>query len=1697
MPENTSSAIFTDQLEITVDLGKFKQSLDEARQIYTQFVNSLGDAADKVLSVGMVAGLKQQIETFVAEAKVVSETALKIAQETQQGISAIAEVMGEKAQQAAEREIAASNKAAEVKIANEKKVAEAKKQSAEEQIAIDRGQINGKQVYGVPNLDGSERQTVNPALKGDPTGIVQDTLGAVNKLAEEYQKLDAEAKKYFNTVTPAGEAEIAERKRLIEKQAELERSFAPLLRQIDAEKKKWAELNAEARAAREAGNAAPERGTDYEKVFKPIFDAADKVSAAKKKIAEDIDLNIQGANDQRTAQLEKNAAALNTELEKTGTLLRKIEQASFGKDLTGQIGALKQRLAEVSEQAVRLRSQLDKPVGTTATEAQVAAQKALNRLLQEEADLRNKINSTQSKMDRENRTFFDRLGNGWASTASHMIRVVAIMQVLMTLMDAAREAITAPFKAIAEGLKYTRETEREADLLMGVLAANIKYSDDLAANYDQLRKAAEGAVRELQNIAVYVHAPIDSVERTFKSLMDNGITKFTANMHDVLTMTTMFAAALRVAGLGGLQLNQEIGNIPKLMDGTVGASNRFLRVLNLTPAAWQQILDKAKVHHDLITRLAPLMDPFMSALEKGKAHQAVLIEQFELLKKRLEAFAVTEVYERLSDAIKGLNDWMQGPGGASVIAFLKMTAEGVLSVATSLYKLAESFKIFDVLKVQLLGLLGVLQSVQKLLADVSNTIQQRQSEERTRSLEYQLGAATGDLSKKGIVAGEQLSTSAMEGDSAKVRGLKTQLKQAYLDYLSVRQKIVSDKLLSADMDEALANLVSGKMDPKVKKMLEEWSNALNGLFTDQSRKDAKPMDLRPLIEGIQEAWQAYQNSDENIKEASDQARRQVQNDLAAQVISHKEAAEQIREITQTEMNDRNSAWVVYKAEYNRLVAEINAAPASDKKESDQKQARLHQLNMQLERERRSVQKEQDSANDRYLTALRAANTEEDAIRRAHTQFLLSLAKEQAKAELAIQRQRYQDGYLTATEFFAKEEVAARTEHEQNVKILQAQMDALGTGPKAKETKEYKEFLDRLEMENEQYNDRVELQTLQRLSLIERERVKREEFYDRLRELNIEAMEMVIEVGTATGNQARIADLQLLYTIKEKELEQLKREKQLQLDIAKARNSDSEAVRKLVVELQALSNQEVALYAAQVRDMGSRTSNPFLNQMLVGSVDDQRMRELQRRQSAASDAFSGAVNSTKGRQQTAEETQAISALAAEYLEATKNLSEFKKGLDQHQFTFGQSVNYFTRKLLGFDWDDIKATWKRAVEKQSDTQKAGVIASVVKGVAEAITNIGQTWSQGKQSGGTMGGIGALMGAVGGAIPGPWGQVIGAVGSVLGMVGSLFTAAAKKIAEDAKKKFQETIDALHAGNATLIQTINSLEEQRMQTIMKLSGKKGGQDQLDQLLPDFDKQIASLKRQADDIITAFNTMLRGLNLHSDTLMQITQQWEAINKQVKDYIGAGGDALKAEEYLSLQLEKMQLSAKNELNSAEETAIQDAMQLNDLLKQRNRLEEDYNKKVFDLQNADAIERRQSGAATRASQIAQAKQDFEAQRGALDSQITLTSKKVELEREVFNIAGDTATLQQRSNELTLASLVQQISKWKDLKSIVESISVGANGLFTAASVPFFPSLSIGSISITVSTPSIDDLPEDIGDSVANEILRKYRYSPSLA
>jgi hypothetical protein len=343
--------------------------------------------------------------------------------------------------------------------------------------------------------------------------------------------------------------------------------------------------------------------------------------------------------------------------------------------------------------------------------------------------------------------------------------------------------------------------------------------------------------------------------------------------------------------------------------------------------------------------------------------------------------------------------------------------------------------------------------------------------------------------------------------------------------------------------------------------------------------------------------------------------------------------------------------------------------------------------------------------------------------------------------------------------------------------------------------------------------------------------------------------------------------------------------------------------------------------------------------------------------------------------------------------------------------------------------------------------------------AIGNIGQTVSslgnlaknvqggvgavfQGYQQGGAGGAVGNGLQAIGQFIPGIAGQIVSGVGSIISVVSDLFTKAAQEIGKEVGKAVDKAMEKYSTGQATLNTTLATVQQQYNTLVAKETGKKGGQQVLDTEGVQLQQQIDQLKQQQKQAVENFADQTIVAGGTNSVAQQWLQTWISVNKQVQEYENAVGNAAAvqlANQYLNEQLDAERKQLQDQYNQGQASAVNDALQLNQLLQQRNNYEDQYRQQVFSLQSKDSLARRGNPAEETARQISLAKSQYNQQVQQLNFEINTYQQKVAYETQIFGLAKTTADLQKQALADQAYQLKESVAQYQTIVALLASIS----------------------------------------------------------
>jgi hypothetical protein len=1090
-------------------------------------------------------------------------------------------------------------------------------------------------------------------------------------------------------------------------------------------------------------------------------------------------------------------------------------------------------------------------------------------------------------------------------------------------------AMVAPVLAISNGIKegweYSVKLQETSAQFQGVLAANVKFADDMGTNFQMAGQFATVAVQKLQQMSIETGISVEQLQSAFKALVEGGGANFVTQFSELPRLAELFAVAVQATGKDFMVQRTLISEIPGLLDGSITKSSKILETLHMTQDQWEKIRQSGLAHHDLLAELEPVLSPYLTVLQQADLRMQVMNEKWDLLKKQIFAAIDAPIFAAFLSFLQKAAGWLD-EHKAALIAI----GVNVMNLVKDFGSLADTF-----LRVTGLG---------SVIVTTFNTA---------------VGATTL------LVGGLRLVANLLEYTLNSLHIFAT----AMVDMFSNPSKLVSKdawlKLLNDLADEA------AKAKEKLMNSAADTVDALTGGTPTQTQDTAvsgKNDITAKAVNDLKQLEAEWKEATDAVKTHFDTQRKESKQAFDEGRISAESYHAAVADNVKVEQHNLEALNELYKGLFGKSGAKPAAIKLADTRVDD-------------------TQIKEDAS----LTNIRNANE--------HTfqQFKIKLDQEAAKDDIALQKTVLAEK-LKDYQTYGKQQqgVVAR---------LSAEARDL----------EFKDTLQRLRQE---------------LAAAGENELKKAQIRDQI---------------TRTQTQREAADERSLQQIKIADLND---------GISKMKEQSAEAHAQFNTQQQIVQSSN--RYEANQVTIANNNRQLAQQYMQLLQQDEERVKLLMK-QALLVAAQTGDT--------------------AKYVELLKELAKIKQEENQVEPN---------TKPENYGEDAMSAIFGDNISKLKDVFDQG-FANGVNSLTHAFTffaNAAQgfitAWQQGTKSGGVLGGIGGLLGQAGNIASnfGPMGELVGGimqgVGSVFGIIGGMFTAAAKHIADEIKKAFDKTVQNLQDGTINLQTAIQQVEQERADAIARLSGKKGGKDQLNQLLPELDKEIASLQQQQKQIFDSFEQQLAVLKLQSDTLGNVLTTWTNINKQITDYVNAGGDAQKAADMLSLTLQKLQQDANANLRDANKQAIQDALKLNDLLTQRVQLGKDYANTIFGLESADSIERRSAGAVTRGQQAAQATSDYQKNLSDLNEQINLQQQTVTKESTLFNLAQSISDLHRQDDALTLQALDEQIAKWKDIQAVAKGIVPGANGSYSLSDslrnslgLPAAPSnTNIGTVNVNV-------------------------------
>ena len=367
-------------------------------------------------------------------------------------------------------------------------------------------------------------------------------------------------------------------------------------------------------------------------------------------------------------------------------------------------------------------------------------------------------------------------------------------------------------------------------------------------------------------------------------------------------------------------------------------------------------------------------------------------------------------------------------------------------------------------------------------------------------------------------------------------------------------------------------------------------------------------------------------------------------------------------------------------------------------------------------------------------------------------------------------------------------------------------------------------------------------------------------------------------------------------------------------------------------------------------------------------------------------------------------------------------------------------------------DFSSSLGKAIHLNTEFGAAfGALVDKVKGWIGAVGQVVQSIAGAKSTGG---GIlsGGMAGAQFGANFGPWGAAIGAVvGATFGGIVGAKQAEAQKDADKIKNELNQIIQEMNSGAITLGDAINQLRKERSAAVNMLGGDKKGGKQLPGVLQAIDAEISKLIDEQKQVLdnlhqeliilsepTQFQTYLQGL----DDIIKKYQEF------VNAAAGSADEVANANLFLTDSLKQYTQTLSDDLNTAEQQAINDAIHLLDLQQQRLDLMNQEQTQEYDILTGDTLKYKRTTAQDKGQQIEAAQAQYNQQMDQINQEIALTSYKVQSEQQIFALAADRIGLE---TEL-LGLQEQQIDKSTAQTQALQQVLLAVQAAVASGNLP---------------------------------------------
>jgi hypothetical protein len=401
--------------------------------------------------------------------------------------------------------------------------------------------------------------------------------------------------------------------------------------------------------------------------------------------------------------------------------------------------------------------------------------------------------------------------------------------------------------------------------------------------------------------------------------------------------------------------------------------------------------------------------------------------------------------------------------------------------------------------------------------------------------------------------------------------------------------------------------------------------------------------------------------------------------------------------------------------------------------------------------------------------------------------------------------------------------------------------------------------------------------------------------------------------------------------------------------------------------------------------------------------------------------------------------------------------------------------------------LEASQQQAAATQDSTSKLQDFTEKLQAGIGAVTGLIAAFSNAQGAvGGSIAGGSSAFGALSSLTSNPYALGAGVVGgAILGGILGQKRSAAKKMADDFKKQTQDIMSNVQDGTTKLKDGIADLAKERQDAIASLSHDKKGKKELQGVLDQIDAATKQLKNEQKKLMEDLTKQLQILSAPTEY-----QQWLGNIQSILDKYQQFADAAEttqqlaqAQQFLNLSLKQYSDTLAQDVQTAQQDAINNAIQLMDLQKQAATLMTQEAQQEYNILTQGNVTRQMTNAQSKGQQIEAARAQRDDQLDQINQQVALAQFKYDHEKQIFNLATTRIGLESQLLTLQKEQTMRDIDRITALNNLVGALASG--NITTLAQLLQLLGLSSGT-----TTSSDGNNPDDGGN--VRDIIDRLRH-----